>query len=207
MSPTPIVVPFCLEITWQGTYGGRDWANVMAFFWNESDPDARADALDDIGTFAATVWGDTIATAVSQNVALTNIHVADVDSLSGSNTDIAASDVGSRSSTAMPGQVAVLVTKNTSHTRAQRNGRWFQVGACEVDTDNTNPSNLDSTGLSTFQTAFNDFFAAMDTVVASEPFYPVVFSKGSSPGSPIPIRVASMTVNSRLATQRRRIRG
>lgn len=201
-----LIVPFCMEVTFSGTYAGRNWANIIHVFWNKSTLGRDGTDLSTMLLGFEAAWSGDLATAMNENVVLTNVKLQDLDSASGLTLNLPSSETGGRASSGMPGNVSVLATKDDSHTRNQRPGRWFQVGVCEVDTDSTNPSQLDSTGVSTWQGAFTDFFGSMSGTQAAEDFYPVVLHKNFAGDGFIPYAMNSMTISSRLATQRRRLR-
>lgn len=199
-----LVVPLAMRVTYEGTYDGRTWANVLDIVWEESDSDVRASTLPAIALFAESRWTTDIKPAVSQNVVLTGVHITDLNSDSSSSTDLTSSEVGDRSGNSFPGNVAVLASKVTAHYRTQRNGRWYQVGALEADTDATNPSTLTSSAATFFQGHFTDFFNDWTDVVVGQNIYPVVLSKNGSDIAVFP--VTNFVVAGRLATQRRRQR-
>lgn len=202
-----IVSPFILEVTFSGTYGSRPWANIQHLFWNASGGDRNAGNLGNIATDMDAAWSTALADAMNENVHLESIKVQDLDSETGLTSLLATSAVGARSSTGMPANVAVLATKDDNHGRNLRPGRAYFIGVCEVDTAAGNPNALDSTGVTTWQTAVNDYFALLSGTSGGETYFPVVLHKGTTPDSPIPYNMSSMSVSSLLATQRRRLRG
>lgn len=201
-----LIVPFCLEITFSGTYGPRQWANVQHLLWNQDGPDRTSGLLGTLALAMQAAWSGGVAHAMNEHVALNNIKVADLDSASALTVDLGTSINGSRSSAGMPGNVAVLATKVDGHSRSQRSGRSFFVGVCEVDTASADPSSLDTTGVATWVSAVGDYFGALSGSLDGNGYYPVVLHKGVGSGDMTPYEQEAFAVQGKLATQRRRLR-
>ena len=203
----PLVVPFVLAVSWNGSFGVRPWAITQHLVWEESDDRSVGD-LETIAYAMGDAWTTGIADATSDNVNLDTVKITDLDSLSAHIVEVAIDQPGSRSSTCMPPNVAVLCTKVDSHTRTQRPGRWFFPGVCEVDTADSPASTLDGTGLATWSAAASTFFDGLSGSASGSDYYPVVLHKGpEGPDDFIPYRQTDQSVQGLLATQRRRLRG
>jgi hypothetical protein len=139
---------------------------------------------------------------------LTNVRIQDIDSLSGQVVNLSSNMPGTGLGEPFPGNVAILVTKETIHDRTQRNGRWFQVGCYQTEDDATTPGTLTAGSISFYQTPFNNFLTRMQQAVALFSNVPVVLSRSATaPSGYTPHSITAMTVQSRLATIRRRLRG
>lgn len=203
---TAIVVPFMVEVTWSGTYGPRPWANVMHFLLDESDPAARNTLLPGVAQACADAWVDNLSPRLSDELLMTNVRAQDLDSLAGQIVNLTTSDAGGQSGASLPPGVAMLVTKDTTHPRTARNGRWFQSGILEGDTDNPAVGALNAAGVAAWQTAFTDFLNQVNDPVIGTNNTPMVLSKSSAPSGFTPYLIQFLTVNALLATQRRRQR-
>lgn len=201
-----LVVPFVVEVTFQGTYGDRTWANVLHLVWDETTPGRLSAGLDTIATQMETAYVTNILDAMSDKVTLVDIKVQDVDSEGGLSVLRPVGDPGGEAGAGMPGNVAILVTKNDDHARSQRAGRFFFVGALEGDTDTNSPSTLNAGGIARWVAATGGFYTDLSGTAGGSDFYPVVLHKSSAPSGYTPYSLNSLSLNSRLATQRRRLR-
>lgn len=204
----PIVEAFTLEYTWSGEYDGRPWANVMHALWLTGTSPRPVTDLDVAAGVARDAWDTNIGPVVTNEVLLTNVRVQDLNSLEGQVVNLEANVAGDGTGPGFPGNVAALVTKRTVHSRTQRNGRWFQVGLFEANTDSGTPSLLNASAISVLNTAFAGFQDDMSVALAGFDHTPVVLSKASSSADDFePKVITSFSVQPRLATQRRRLRG
>lgn len=201
-----LIVPFVLEITFEGNYGGHPWANVQHLVWDQDTPDRSAADLSIIAFNVATAYETGIQTAQNVNVALTNIKCADLDSATGQIVNVSSPSVGDRSNTGLPANVSVLAQKVDAHDRSQRPGRMYFVGPCETDTSADDPSSLDATALSLWQGAASDYLTGCSGSQGGAAYYPAVLHKSSAPSGFTAYAQTDLVVASGLATQRRRLR-
>lgn len=199
-----LIVPFCIEVTFSGVYGDRPWANVQHLEWDESSGGRTAGRLGNIGLAMTAAWVNYLATAMNENMLLTNTKVQDLDSASSFSVDTPGGGPGARTATGMPANVAVLATKVDGHSRSQRPGRAFWCGVCEADTDGANPSQLSTTGAALWQGVVDNYYAHISGTEGGSHWGPVVLHKSGA--DLVPYGMTGLDVETILATQRRRLR-
>lgn len=107
---------------------------------------------------------------------------------------------GTLSDSAVPMNCALLVSKNTALGGRSNRGRMFvppvRLNEGAVDA----AGNIASSALASIQTLFDDWILAL----VADDFSPKLFHQGPSPAAPT--QITSLTVQSVIATQRRRMR-
>lgn len=210
----PLIAPGCMRFTVSGTIdGGGSWANI----W---DVRVLADVANDRGVVArdyASVlinqWVAQLAPIVTSNVGLTSVSWVDLDSADGSVGTVAGTaSPGLRNAAPTPNNVAILVTKAGTGTRGQRTGRWYQVGIPEGEAD---WQSLTGNYRSEAQDAFTGWLEeTTDPEGVDASVLPtVIHTRRSDPDDPTSELVytgnsliTGMIVQTRMATQRRRLR-
>lgn len=209
-----LVVNGIVRYTFEGTYLDRPWANILDIRIDTTgSPASRDGAIYDVAGHLMNCWADHIANQVVIACELDRVSWVDLNSVDGS--------TGSRSGTSentapIPGigdgppsggNLAVLISKQVISSRGARNGRWFQVGIAETVTQG---NILAPTNQTAWQTAFDAFLSAVNNdgiiVVATQEAV-VVHTTGLNPTTGTFSLIEQMVVQSRLATQRRRLRG
>jgi hypothetical protein len=121
----------------------------------------------------------------------------------------------------MSGNVSVLVTKNVDAVRGARRGRMYIGGVSESVNDTFVPNTMLTSQQTTWQAAFNAFLGDSNQTPGTPTTYsarmcvPHIVTRYppkpnqdiGSPHTGIDHLVGSLSVQSRLATQRRRLRG
>lgn len=200
-----LIIPFVIEVTFSGHFAGRPWACIQHLVWDESSGTRTATDLQAIGVAVGSAFNGEIMDQMSALVSLENVKVQDLDNAGSFTVDVASTGVGALAGNASSPNVAVLATKVDGHTRGQRPGRVFFPGVVESDTDAAAPGNLTAAALGRWQASASAYRAGLSGTQSGSAYFPVVVHKG--PSSPIPYNMTSLTINSHLATQRRRLRG
>ena len=154
----------------------------------------------DVAGIVAEAWGDTIRTVMPATVELGSVLVKFGPNLTGPSAELSAGTNGSGGGASGPPNVAILVHKNTALGGRAGRGRFYHPGAQESEVD---PSgNLTPAFVAGMQTQCNTFFSDLDTAGLALVLL-------HSDGSPItaPTVLTGLTVDARVATQRRRLRG
>lgn len=135
---------------------------------------------------------------VSSNVAMTSVLVKVGPDATGPSATFPANEPGGDTSTDYP-QAAYLVTKNTDLGGRAGRGRLFIPG---VPPDNVEPGGaLNGTVLTGLQTAVTDLLGEL----GGADLPPYLLHQAGSPIS-TPTEITGLTVSSKIATQRRRLR-
>jgi hypothetical protein len=224
----PFIVPHVVQYTVHGTYGSRPVANVLAYDVQPSSVlEPRHTAIDAMAGILINEWTDSVLPLTNSAYSAESVSWIDLNSEDG--------DIGTRSSSggtvwpraggalnaSMPGNVAMLVRKNVSAARGIKKGRMYLVGVDETSTLNPAQNTLMAAVVTSWQTKMNSFLGDTNQVaggVGSYDSYMVVIhvltrnppTKPGRVGSPLTgqgHKVSSLTVDSLLATQRRRLRG
>lgn len=195
----PIVAPNTYRLAVVGTAGGRTWANVFHTQRLGSSPPEVADAAAILGD----AYADTILPLLTDSVTCTGVNYVDLSSLSGDSGTIpwpAAEDSGGDGGAPAPMQVAYLMRWNAAGGRAQRNGRSYFPGVNEQAVlDN---GTVETDKLNALTSAANDFITALQT---GDLGLSVISSVDGDTYAPRAISAG--ICDTRVATQRRRLRG
>lgn len=201
------VVPFVIEVTYAGSYGARSWANIQHLVWDEPTAGRDGAALGLLALSVEAAFVENIMTVQSANVVLDSVTVSDLNDVDGLTVVQSSVSNGDLSTDSMPGNVAVLATKIDAHGHSMRPGRQFYIGMTEGQTSAADPSALNAAGLIAWQGACSGFHTDLSGVNSGSDYYPVVLHKAPSPSGFTPFAQTDLVVSSRLATQRRRLRG
>lgn len=206
-----------------GMYDGRAVANVYDMQIDTTGSlTSRPSAVAGQAELLVSAWDSTILDAVVNDYTFVSVSYVDLDSDQGVTGTVTSGGAvtlptnGRDSSTQpMPGNVSVLVTKLIAAGRTKRNGRTYICGISEGATD-AGSANTMATGTTANWQADVDEFRFLGESIDSGPgewaskFVVVRILTRSSNGAPLTGDyevVTSMLVQSRLATQRRRLRG
>lgn len=161
-----------------------------------------------------TAWNTHLKSIFNTAVSLAGTRVKIGPNVDGPFAYVALGTAGTSAGTAGSPQVAYLIRKNTALGGRQGAGRMYQPGWSETDVDSTGTiSGGTRTGL---QTAWSAFLAGLSSV--SYPMY-LLHSHGAittmrdanlyvrTVAPRAPTEVTSLSVDSVVATQRRRLRG
>jgi hypothetical protein len=212
----PIVIGGICRFSYEGTYFGRPWANVLHFDIDTDIGDARADAIRDQAKVLNNEWIDHWAPILNQNVRFDRTSYVDLDSLTGITGDSTQVDAprvlpsfGAKTADPSAANLAVLVRKNVSGGRSARPGRIYVLGLQEADADG---NNLFPTIASGWQAGMTNWLNAVNQESSGLPggaTYSSRLAVTHVPATSPPTFgvVQSLSVDSLLATQRRRLRG
>lgn len=213
----PLVAEDCAEFTLHGTVEDRPWAMVLHMLMEPDIIVSRTGMLRDQATIMNNEWWDHLAPVCNGNTTLEGCRFLDLDSLSGPAGEVSTTSgtrpmpkSGGLSGDNIPPNVAALVTKVITGARGRRRGRIFFTGLAESQTT----SRLMASGsLTTLQAAFNSFLSGINQNGGD------VLGLGNGYDSRLVVihtvdgvfsgrdDVETLQVSSRVATQRRRLRG
>lgn len=155
-----------------------------------------AGPLDTLVVDLHDAFAETILTELSSNVTLDRTALKMGPNNVGPTFEFAGPVNGGEAVQATPPNVAYLVKKATGIGGRQNRGRMYIPGATEADIDNG--GNISTSQYNTIQTDVNAFLAALDALEAEM----VILHNSSSD----PTTVTRLDLDSRVATQRRRLR-
>lgn len=223
MAPIPIVAGTIVRFSMQHTLADARVGDIIIDISLDEFAGSRSSAVDALVPKVVGQWQDDISAGTLASVTFTGARFLDIDSLSGHGGfqgPIAGKPLnGGTSAPAAPPNVCYLIHKQCVHNRQQRNGRLYMPGVIE--------SGVDDGGvvLPAQQTNWNGHFNAFKSNVGSGLFFPpastawrVVHVTGHT-GDPSPgfpngkpnawnsSDVDNCSTDSKVATQRRRLRG
>lgn len=224
----PFIVNGVCQYTVNGLMGTRPMANVLHVFIDTTGTTTgRPSAVQGFAEVVLNTWHTRVLPLVSNQYFAQSVSWVDLDSPTGSVGSISASTAhtwpvaGSNIQPPTPTNVAVLVTKLVTAQRGARKGRMFIGGICEDLTDTTTANQIRTTNMVTWQAAFTGFKNDLN-LSAGGPFSydthqvvphiltrdaPIPPATVGNPATGIGLTVSALTVQSTLATQRRRLRG
>lgn len=209
-----LVVDGVCRYTFEGFYIDRPWVNIcdMRLETTGSLVD-RNDYIYDTAGHLINAWATHLTNAISDSLVLNQVSWVDLDSETGSTgtrtetSEFELPDAGHNDGAPVAGNVSILVTKQTTGGRGQRNGRWYQAGLVEANVDG---NGFQGIARDAYQGNFNGFLDMVnDDGVLPSPHsrhMVVVHTTGENPQTGTYSRVTALTVSDRLATQRRRLR-
>jgi hypothetical protein len=176
---------------------------------------SRETAVLDIVPDVVAAWQDKIMAGVGNSVTFTGCRWLDIDSLDGiggfQGPVGSHPTVGAVGGAQSPMSVAFLVHKQCFHTRRQRNGRWYIPGVAESDTDDS--GGVVSSARTRVQNITEDYRAAVNALglpagitVAMRVVHITSVDGDGDPESWNSTDIDSLSVDARVATQRRRLR-
>lgn len=210
----PIVAPGIARFSLQGTIFDRTWANIFDMHIESGGIGGRDDNVRDQAKIFLNEWIDHVRLVIGNSVTLQRCRWVDLDSLDGTTGEVTAADSprvmpspGSVSSEQLPAASAVLVRKLATGGRAARNGRTYWPGVPEASTTG---NSLTGTAVTSWNTQLALFLSGVSQSGAS--------SFGGYDSHMVVVHtlagiftdhtdVTSLALDSRLATQRRRLRG
>jgi hypothetical protein len=181
------------EISVHHTGGGIDGEAVWTIGFDNNAADTAAaiaenvsDAIDTLGYLDA----------LSSSVTVEKVHVKLGPDDTGPSADFSNGNPGTNGGHAAPPNVSYLVTKNTALGGRKGRGRCYVPGVPEVALQDGGA--VEGAFVATLQGFFTDWGGAM--VLASKPLH-LLHGDATSPTA-----IDSLVVQSRFATQRRRLR-
>lgn len=218
-----LIAPNIVRYTINGTYGGRDVANVLDFrLIPTTPPTSRADAIAAHAEVLVTAWASTILTRICDDYVAQDVSWVDLNSedgtvgstSTGTGTDFPAA--GAVTDTPMPGNVALRALKQITAVRGQRKGRLYLVGIPESTTVGGAPNTVDPTIIDDWNVVLDDFLDDVNVAVGvGEAEYnallAVVHTHLDTDVTPNVLEysgyslVNALLVDNRLRTQRRRL--
>jgi len=220
--PVQIIAPTVVRFAMNHTLANNRQATCLIDVSMDEEGVSRNTALAALVPLITGVWQDRIAALFPTFITFIGSTYLDLDSLdgqSGTQGPVAGKPVhGAGTGAALTPQVALLIHKQCTHNRNQRNGRMFLPWADETAVDNAGV--VGTTTINALNTAFtnlkNDIVAAGTPLVLSTAWR-VVHVEETEPNPvpgrpPIPVAwsssdVKSVFVDTKCATQRRRMRG
>lgn len=210
-----LVVPNICRYTLNGTVDDRPWANVLDMRIEVDGPvfGDRTDAIWDTAGNIINEWASNIAPLICKGTFLNSVSWVDLDSENGQTGERVATSLhtlpveGGNEGLISPGNVAILITKQVTSGRGQRNGRMYQAGVADGQTDG---NSVEPTVLPVWQNAFDSFLLALnDTPVISDFNRHLMVVHTTADGTVVTgtSEVDQLVVSGRPATQRRRLRG
>jgi hypothetical protein len=163
------------------------------------DVSSYAGTAQDAANDARDIWVTEMLPQMVSTVTLSNTHVKFGPNATGPAADSGSSNVGGGGNPGIAPQVAVLIHKATLFGGHAGRGRMFVPGAMESDVNNAGI--LDSGTLGAWQGNADSLLSALATAL----LIPVLLHSAGSPLS-TPSTILSLDVDSKVSTQRRRLR-
>lgn len=214
----PLVVTEVCRFTLNQSFLGNLVCNVLDMHINidGSIGVTRQQAIEDQAEILAKQWSTDVMPDLVSALRLESVSWVDLDNATGSVGSFAGSagaplpHVGGVDNAPASSNVSILVRKQTSSARGSKQGRIFVCGLPEAYTTQANPNNIDGGFLATLQEDFDAFLGNINQDASAEPpAYDselVVVHKVPIVGEGTGSDVSALRVDSRLATQRRRLR-
>lgn len=211
-----IVAPGICRFVVNGEYASRPVVNILDMdIGVGGSAVSRSDAIYQKAGDILNDWTENILPILDDNYLAASVSWIDLNTLDGPTGERNSTDertwplVGTRTGQGMPGAMAFRVNKNTVAARGQRQGRMYLCGVQEADTDDSNPNVVAPARIAVMNTALSNFlddineggggvgdYSANLVVVHTKDG---VFTSASD--------VTALTVDTRLGTQVRRLRG
>lgn len=174
-------LPFGAQMTWG--------------FQDVLGDDAAAEA-----TLFANMWDAALLDSLQcTTCVLTSVLVKHGPNATGDSAEVGTSKPGLEVGVGTSPQVALLIRKNTATGGRQGRGRMYMPGLPEIHVETS--GTYDATQRAAAQTRFTDFLGDLEAAGL-----PMVLLHAGPGSEPEPFNVLSLTVDSRVATQRRRNR-
>jgi hypothetical protein len=200
-----LIVPGVVRFAPYGTVNDRPWVNIIDAHVDDSP--ASHSGIITVANAIADAYQANIRTSVSTAWNFQGIKYMDLSTPSGEvglivDTPAAYSMPfpGTGVGNPAPGNDCALITKATSGGRSQRRGRLYISGLVLGDLNGQNLQPARVTGLQTFATAL---LAAVNGALGTASMVVVHNPENGTPGA---TTVTGLSVASRLASQRRRLR-
>jgi hypothetical protein len=163
------------------------------------DVSSYAGTAQDAANDARDIWVAEMLPQQVSTVTLSNTHVKFGPNATGPAADAGSSNVGGGGNPGIAPQVAALVHKTTLFGGHAGRGRMFVPGLMESDVNNAGV--LDSGTLGAWQGNVDSLLSELATAL----LIPVVLHSAASPLS-TPSTITSLDVDTKVSTQRRRLR-
>lgn len=197
-------------------YQGHQVVNLLDMDLNMGVTGDREQAIPDQAKIIAKQWKLDIFPSLANSLTLESVSWVDLDTDHGSTGEFAGdADVplpvaAAGGPNGQPGNVCILVRKNTTSGRGTKAGRMYVCGGAEEGTDSADPNRIKSS----FVTSYNAAFATWKDNVEQNGGGPGPLAYDShihvvhvpKIGDPSSSSVTSLIVDPLLATQRRRLR-
>lgn len=213
------IVPGVCRYALNGRAAGRNVVNVLDYKIDTTGSTAaRAQSCSDQAGILINEWADSILPILHSTYNFESVTFADLNSADGATGSRSVTSVrslplpGGGTGEALPSNAAGLVTKVTSSARGQRNGRLYLSPHGE---SNSIGNELRGDVRADWQSRFTAFLGDTEQ---SDPNLGVYTSEmvvvhietrdpAGNPATGSSTNVSAMSVQTRLATQRRRLRG
>lgn len=215
-----IVAPGVCRYYVNQTYRDRRVVNIIDLVVNDTvGPTSRDEAVNSAAGDVLDAWDQYIRGGQSELLRCDTVSWVDLNSEDGSTGEISSTAdttwpaFGGALGQALPSNVAILVTKQTSSRRGSRNGRMFVAGLTE---QNCVGNLIEGGFLSTITADYGDFTEALTEtgVIADYQTFPTVVHTRNvgTPSAPVieyvdNTQITSFSPQATVATQRRRLRG
>lgn len=153
-----------------------------------------------LATRARDAWDTHIRPRVSNQVTLSAVRVKFGPNETGPSTELATNLAGGNASTTAAPNTAYLIHKATALGGRRGRGRAFHPGVDEASMDNGGV--IPAATVTAWNTALASYLTAMETPSGD---LVVLHAPGNST-MPVPTPITQMTVDAKVATQRRRLR-
>lgn len=161
------------------------------------DHQAFVGTTAEIGDAVGVAWAASLDAEQSNDVVLSSILVKKGPNATGASAEVFPNTAGALTVSTAPPQVAILIKKVTGLGGREGRGRMYMPGYSETNINGD--GSLGSTPLADLQTQADAFYTALQTGDLQ-----MVLLHNSAT---VPTDVLSLQVDSRVATQRRRLRG
>lgn len=220
----PLVWPSVCRYSIEQSYSGRNVANILDVAITDTGGGGRGLAIQDTAEHIITGWNNHILPLLVNDINLNSVSWVDLDTLDGeTGTAVQAGAIllpknGTVTTPGLPGNVSALVAKQApGGGRNARNGRWYLAGIPEAYTGDSPPNNLIAANVTALNNALESFRDTVNGAFGAPQYTANIVvlhtANQAAPGQPPDIEavgdnvVTAMTVDSLLATQRRRLRG
>jgi len=194
----PIVAENAVQVSFGGTYGTRNWAHVVGGFITGTGT-AEGLARDIVQSYL-----DNVMPVLASSVNLSTARYVDLRTLDGDSGPISGLTgfpaSGGGGDNGAPPNVTYLLRLEISGGRASRNGRMYLPGVNEAEVNGFGV--IDSEQVDGLNIATGNFFT---DITAGDNGYLGVLGKTST-GSYLMRSVIDVNVDTKVATQRRRLR-
>lgn len=208
----PLVVPSVARYAINATYHGEPCVNILDYSIQTTEVGRETD-LDRFAAVILAAWSKNMLPIWTNQYVANSVDWVDLDSELGSTGTRTTSvgwavdeytwpKAGLGSSQGMPGNVAMLVSKGGGRSRSTRSGRMFLAPGPE---SGHNGNILEPTYAATVNTALTAFLNATRSPTGVPMTETMVTVHKPSLVNPSYTPVTSLTVNTTVSTQRRRV--
>lgn len=204
MAPLP-PVQNVLRIRMLGVNGQTPWFN--GYYWHYNAATLLTGDVNAICQGFATAWSANLATLHGITVQLQRVEGIDLRAPDAAQGGVDANITGSRTGAALPVQAACVASWKVNYR--WRGGHFRTYHPLGVITDITGGRLWSSSSLTTFNAAFDAYFAALQGIQVGGVgghLTGVRYIQNSAPlVTPLDLPVTDVTIHSRIDTQRRRL--